>query len=164
MATARIKLISSLIEPLKKRVDELIKGECPVAICTSHRARGVEDKKNCEARLLGQLIRDLYTHKLWPLPSAEGVQHTPSDLAKLIAKMAIVPKRAHGSGDQLHWSCRAVSMPAGLREGDPNHLLDYSFALRDEEVQHMKRQAKLAGTEGVIPGSALFGHRVLWPC
>lgn len=158
--------MSSLLGPVEKSLDALVKSLSSDSPC-KERNLGTNDqsRKDCEARLLGQLIRDLHTHRLWPLPAATKTTISASSLAKIIADMAVVPKQSALFGALApHWQCRALSLPAGLRQVDPNHSLDYTFALSSEEVQHMKRQAKLTGTEGVVPGSARLGHRALWPC
>ena len=166
MVASRIKLISGLLNPVEKTLGALIKSLNSVPLCKVQ-SLGINTpgRRDCEARLLGQLIRDLHSKRLWPLPAVTDVRHSVSSLAKIIADMAVVPKEPPRTGEnQWHWRCRALSLPSGLRQGDLNHSLDYTFAISAEQVQHMKRQAKLTETEGAVPGSARLCSRALWPC
>ncbi|KAJ1324124.1 BTB/POZ domain-containing protein [Microdochium nivale] len=85
----RTKLVQSLLDPVRANIQSLLKGSSkPVGLCTEASV-GVQDKLACEASMLGDLLRKLHNHNLWPLPDDEKATMGAVTMSATIKSLAM---------------------------------------------------------------------------
>lgn len=159
----RTWIVSKLLGDVEKSIQTVVSGGGDHNFCKNN-IFAVADSKDCTARLLGQLMRDLHGHELWPLPLSADSQLTPIALTKTIVDLVnIPPSKFVRTRAAHHLNCRAVSMPNAKNNDDGDYVPHYVCALAEADELYMAKQAKQLGTNGVMPGAAKPNARTLWP-
>ncbi|KXJ85603.1 hypothetical protein Micbo1qcDRAFT_169280 [Microdochium bolleyi] len=168
VARIQASMIAVLIAPVRERLDLLVKGgSTPGAVCKAKKQKTVDQahmQKECEDRILGQLIRDLFTHKLWPIPDTAQIKSSPSALAKVVADLGVVIAAGLFGSAGNHARCREIpAWTDATTTGTEVYSLSYSYTPSSEEIAHMNRQAMLTGMTSLNCGNGQASAQVLFP-
>ncbi|KXJ89941.1 hypothetical protein Micbo1qcDRAFT_206204 [Microdochium bolleyi] len=103
--TACMKIIENALDSVKHCLEDLLlstpastRQNC-VARSSARGAVSEQEKVDCEARLLGQMIRGLHQHQLWPIPPASEVTRLHNLTIDLAFRSSCFSKRIYVADD-----------------------------------------------------------------
>ncbi|KAJ1324718.1 hypothetical protein MN608_09421 [Microdochium nivale] len=153
--TRRLVIIGYLTMSLEHYMTTLVDSwSSPVGYCcavsTTTLTIGRKEQIDCEARMLGFLIRELKRRGLWPIPPPEEVDLDTESFCTLVDTLSTTTRRGQHVGD--HRDCVvdlrcsiffSSAVDGGLTTWQDS--LECKYVADEEEVAHMARQRLLTG-------------------